>query len=72
MTDVAVVLLSVPHAEPLQPLPERDQLTPIVWESFCTVALKASVPPVARFAALGETLTTMAAAASVVADAVLE
>ena len=72
MTEVALMLLSVPQVDPLQPLPDRDQITPLFWESFCTVALKACVPPVARLVEAGETATTIAVDASVVADAVLE
>jgi hypothetical protein len=71
VTDVGVVLLSVPQADPLQP-PETDHLTPALCESFCTVALKFCVPPVATLAVVGETATAIPAAAGVMADAVFE
>jgi hypothetical protein len=44
VTDVAVMLLSVPHAAPLQPGPERPQVTPLFWESLVSVAVKFCVP----------------------------
>ena len=72
VTEVGVVLLSVPQADPLQPLPETDQLTPAFFESFCTVALKFCMPPGITLAVVGETATAIAAAATVVADAVFE
>ena len=36
----AQVADNVPHALPVQPAPERAQLTPLFWESFRTVAMK--------------------------------
>jgi hypothetical protein len=44
ITDVDVMLESVPHVMPLQPVPERLQLTPMFWESFVRVAVKLCVP----------------------------
>ena len=73
MTEVVVTLLRVPHDVPLQPAPDRDQVTPLLWGSFVSVAANACVPmPACTFAVGGETATTIAAAAGVVADAVLE
>ena len=48
---------SVPQAAPLQPEPERVQLTPLLCESFCTVAVKVCVWPVCTDALVGDTLT---------------
>jgi hypothetical protein len=60
MTDVVVTLDSVPQVIPMQPTPERDQVTPRFRESFCTVAEKPCVPfPVGVLAVIGETLTKM-------------
>ena len=42
---VAVVLLKVPQADPLQPVPDMLQLTPLLLESLVTVAVKATVCP---------------------------
>ena len=51
----------MPQAVPLQPAPESDQLTPLFCESFCTVAVKFCVPPVATLMVVGETATDTAA-----------
>ena len=48
---------SVPQAAPLQPEPERAQLTPLFCGSFCTVAVKVCDCPVCTDALVGETLT---------------
>ena len=40
MTEVTVTLEREPHAEPEQPEPDSDQVTPLLWESFCRVAAK--------------------------------
>ena len=37
---MVVTFVSVPQAAPVQPVPDRLQLTPLFAESFCTVALK--------------------------------
>ena len=52
----AVVLLSVPQAAPMQPLPDRPQLT-AVSDVFKTVAVNCCVPLIGTVAAEGETLT---------------
>ena len=60
MTDVIVTLKRVPQVAPLQPEPERAQVTPWDWKSLLTVAVKACVPyPVGTLALVGETLTEM-------------
>lgn len=48
---------SVPQATPLQPEPDRVQVTPLFCGSFCTVAVKACDCPVCTDALVGETLT---------------
>jgi len=63
-------LLSVPQVVPLQPAPDRDQATPLLWGSFVSVALNDLVPiPACTFAVAGETVTTIAdAAVTVIVD----
>ena len=51
---------SVPQAVPLQPAPERVQVTPLFCESFCTVAVKLCDCPVCTDALVGDTLTLIA------------
>ena len=59
-----VTLLRVPHDVPLQPAPDRDQVTPLLWGSFVSVAANALVPmPACTLAVAGETVTTIADAA---------
>ena len=36
---------SIPQALPEQPAPESDQVTPLLWESFSTVAVNGCVCP---------------------------
>jgi hypothetical protein len=69
---------SVPHAAPLQPEPDRVQVTPLFCGSFCTVAVKACDCPVCTDALVGDTLmptggggavTLMVAVAVLVASA---
>jgi hypothetical protein len=43
VTDVLVTLLSVPQADPVHPVPDNPQLTPLFCESFCTEAVKFAV-----------------------------
>ena len=47
---------SVPQAAPLQPEPDRVQVTPLFCGSFCTVAVKACDCPVCTDALAGDTL----------------
>ena len=46
----------------VQPTPESAQVTPLLCESFCTVAVKGCVLPVCTLAVTGDTVTTMAGA----------
>ncbi len=39
MTGLLLVLLNVPQAAPLHPVPKRLQVTPLLLESFATVAV---------------------------------
>jgi hypothetical protein len=50
-------LLKVPHEEPLQPPPERLQVTPLFWVSFCRVAVKPWDFPTCKVLEDGETAT---------------
>jgi hypothetical protein len=73
VTEVVVALLIVPHDVPLQPAPERDQVTPLFWGSPVTAAVNACVPvPTSTLLLAGESVTPIAAAACVVADATFE
>lgn len=56
-TLVGVMLESVPQAAPVQPAPERLQVTPKLEGSFCTLAVKDCVVPAATMGAVGETVT---------------
>ncbi len=50
----------VPHAFPVQPEPESDQVTPLPWESFCSVVLNVCVPvPTCKLIVCGDTVTTI-------------
>jgi hypothetical protein len=40
-----VVFVNVPHAAPLQPVPDTVHLTPLLLESLDTVAVNATVCP---------------------------
>ena len=69
MTEKAPTLVSVPQVDPEQPgelslVPSavRTQITPSLVESFCTVALTLSDPPVATDATPGDTDTVMVCA----------
>ena len=55
---------SVPQLVPLQPDPDKDQLTPLFCASFCTVAVKTCVLPVCTLALGGVTLTEIGAGAA--------
>ena len=73
MTELVVTPLSVPHDVPLQPAPDRDQVTPLLWGSFVSVAANALVPmPACTLAVAGETVTTIADAALRVMVAVFD
>ncbi len=57
----------VPHALPLQPTPESDQVTPRFKKSLVTVAVKTCVPyPAGREVDVGETLTEIGATAPLI------
>ena len=45
---LVVLLVNVPHAEPLQPVLDIVHVTPLLAESFETVAVKATVCPSSR------------------------
>jgi hypothetical protein len=50
-------LLKVPHEEPLQPPPDRLQVTPLFCVSFCKVAVKLWAFPTCKELEDGETAT---------------
>jgi hypothetical protein len=45
VSDVIVTFVSVPHAAPVQAVPEMVHMTPLLPESFVTVAVKLTVCP---------------------------
>ena len=51
---------TVPHAAPVQLVPDNVQLTPLFDESFCSVAANVCVPPVATLTIDGATTTEIA------------
>jgi hypothetical protein len=53
------MLVSVPHVAPEQPAPERDQVTPLFCESFCTEAVKLAAVEICTEAVAGLTETEM-------------
>jgi hypothetical protein len=57
----------VPQAEPVHPVPESAQFTPLFCASFETVAVKFCVSPVCTLALVGATLTETAAVIVIVA-----
>jgi len=59
VTEEVVTLERVPQAEPEQPEPERDQVTPLLAESFCTEAVKFAVAETRTDAEVGLTETEM-------------
>ena len=63
------VFVSVPQVLPLQPAPDRDQVTPLFRKSFWTVAVKFCEPlPVPTDALLGDTETEIAGGGAPLAD----
>ena len=57
------MLERTPQVLPVQPVPERDHVAPLLWKSLVTVAVKARVPyPVGTDVVDGETLTEMGCA----------
>jgi hypothetical protein len=66
VTEVAVTFDSVPHVPPLQPFPERLQVTPLFCASFVRLAVKFCAPmPACTLAVAGESTTEMEGAVSV-------
>jgi hypothetical protein len=63
--DALEELDSVPHVAPLQPLPDRAQVTPLFCESFCTVPVNRCEAPLCTLALVGVTVTTISAGAAV-------
>jgi hypothetical protein len=66
VADVVVTLVSVPHVAPEHPAPERDQVTPLFCESFCTEAVKLADVETCTEVEVGLTETTMGRAAAVI------
>lgn len=63
-----------PHVAPLQPAPDRVQVTPLFALSFATVAVNGCVNPTCTLGEVGERLTATATGADVTviaAEAVL-
>ena len=58
-------MVSVPQVAPEHPAPDRDQITPLFWESFCTDAAKFVDVDVCSDAVGGFTETEIGAGAAV-------
>ena len=72
VAEVVVTFVNVPHAAPAHPVPERDHVTPLFCESFCTAAVKAAVVETSTDVDVGLTPTEIGSGAAVtviVADA---
>ncbi len=60
VTELLELLDRVPHAFPVQPEPESDQVTPFPWESFCSVVVNVCVPvPTCKLIVCGDIVTTI-------------
>jgi hypothetical protein len=57
--DALLAAESVPHAAPLQPVPDNAQVTPLFCESFATVAAKVVAVPTATLALVCDKITVM-------------
>ena len=67
VTEVVVTFVSVPHAAPLQPVPESDHVTPLAPVSFIKVAVKFCLPmPACTFAVVGESVIEITGAVVIV------
>ncbi len=69
VADVVVTFVSVPHVAPEQPVPERDHVTPLFWESFCTAALKFAAVETCTESVVGLTETEIGAGPAVIVKA---
>ena len=58
-------MVSAPQVAPEHPAPERDQVTPLFCESFCTVAVKLAVVDTCTESEVGLTETEIGGAAAV-------
>ena len=73
VTEVLVTLVSVPQVVPVQPLPERDQATPLFWVSFVRVAVNALVPiPACTLVLVGASVMEIGASGAKVMAAALD
>ena len=63
---------SLPQATPLHPAPDNAQVTPLLWASFVTVAVKFCGWLVCTLAIVGATLTATGGVTVIVATEVLE
>ncbi len=68
VAEVAVTLISVPQAAPVQPVPLSAHVTPRLFVSLITVAPRFSVFPLSKLTTGGVTLTAIAAAGFVPLD----
>jgi len=62
------LLVTVPHAEPVQPVPARDHVTAVLV-AFVTVAVNCCVPPISSVTLVGEIATATGGATVTVAVA---
>ena len=58
---MVVTLVSVPQVAPVQPAPVRDQVTPSLFKSLVTVAVRARVAPAWTVVFAGGVIATLMA-----------
>jgi|SRR5271165_6569538 len=63
--DALLAAERVPHVAPLQPVPDRAQVTPLFALSLITVAVNGWVNPTCTLAVVSERLTAIAGGAGV-------
>ena len=59
MAEVVVMLVSVPQVAPVQPVPLRDQVTPSLFTSFVTDAVRFTVPDGPKEVVVGGAMVTV-------------
>jgi hypothetical protein len=69
VTPAVVALLRVPQPAPEHPAPDKVQLTPRFWESFCTAAVNVADRETCTEVMAGEIDTVIAGAAEMVIEA---
>jgi len=71
VAEVVVMLVSVPQVAPVQPVPLRDQVTPSLFTSFVTDAVRFTVPDGPKEVVVGGAMATVMGGAAEI-DSVTE